>query len=79
MSDISTNDKFWLENPNILFQNNRLIEFFPTINMTFNEKLNSITRLSIYESIIMFAYSGKINYLFVFVCTLILTYLIYKK
>ena len=47
------NDKFWYEDPNILFAFNRLTEFFPTPDMTVYEKLNSVTRLAFYVSIVM--------------------------
>ena len=72
-------DKFWYDAPEILFQVNRLQEFFPSRDMTENEKLNAITRLSFFISIIMFLYSGNYYYLFIVVIVLILTYLIYNN
>jgi hypothetical protein len=38
---------FWGKNPNILFKNEYIFEFFPTDEMSINEKLNAITRLVI--------------------------------
>lgn len=35
------NDKFWLQDPNILFYS---IDFFPSSSMSLNQKLNAITR-----------------------------------
>ena len=35
---------FWATNPNILFDSQYLLEFFPVENMTYNQKLNAITR-----------------------------------
>jgi len=72
-------DKFWLTDPNILFNSKRLIEFFPTTDMGLNEQLNAITRLSVYLSVIMYSYSGNYYYMFIFIITLIFTYLIYKS
>ena len=34
-----TNIPFWYENPNILFVQNYILEFFPTENMTYNQKI----------------------------------------
>ena len=39
------NNSFWLENPNILFKSDQLSNLWPTPDMTFESKLNSITRL----------------------------------
>jgi hypothetical protein len=41
-SPVST--PFWYENPNILCNNKFIMEFFPTENMSYNEKLNAISR-----------------------------------
>jgi len=35
---------FWSDNPNVLFQGKYITEFFPVGDMTFNQKLNAITR-----------------------------------
>lgn len=54
-------DKFWFEDPSILIQKDRLIEFFPSTSMHYIEKLNSIVRFSIYCAIVTFLYTKKIN------------------
>ena len=43
---------FWTQNPNILFDKQYLTEFFPTSDMTLNQKLNAITRLIVVLTII---------------------------
>lgn len=53
------NDKFWLNNINILFD--RYIEFFPTSDQSINEILNSLTRFVIYSGILSFLYTHNIN------------------
>jgi len=73
------NDKFWFKSPEILFKTNRLTEFFPTPDMSSFEKLNAITRLSLYISLIMYFYSGKYLYLFIFILSLLFTYMLYKN
>jgi hypothetical protein len=50
------NDPIWYQNLEVLFANNRLVEFVIIDEMNFDEKLNAILRFSIYASIILFAY-----------------------
>ena len=70
-------DKIWYEDFSILVNNSRLDEFFPSQDMTIEEKLNSIVRLSFYVTIIMLLLKRNSNYLFILIVTLILTYLIH--
>ena len=46
-------DKFWADDLSVLYNKDRLVEFFPTSKMTMVEKLNSITRLGIYLGVIL--------------------------
>ena len=57
-------DPFWFDNLSILYQQNRLIEFFPMQEQTLNEKLNSIVRLSFYCSIILSFYHENNKYFY---------------
>lgn len=41
------NAPFWLSDPNVLFNKNKITEIWPTTDMQFSEKLNAITRLVI--------------------------------
>jgi hypothetical protein len=72
-------DKFWSENIEILFSNNRLTEFYPSYDMTLIEKLNSIVRLSAYLSVILYLFTQ--NYLYLYICIVIFafTLFIYKN
>lgn len=45
-------DPFWINDPKILYENGRYLDFFPTKNMTTNEFYNSLTRFFIYLIII---------------------------
>ena len=58
---------FWSENPNVLLQGRYIGEFFPVTDMTFNQRLNAITRslivlwvilMCIYRSIRVFLIGG---------------------
>lgn len=53
------NDPFWSEQPSVLLNKNRLIEFVPTSDMTWKERLNALTRLSVYASLLLAMYLGK--------------------
>ena len=52
-------DPFWYEEPNILWQQNRLLEFVPNDKMTMIEKLNAIVRFSLYTSILFIFFLKK--------------------
>lgn len=53
---ISNNDKyvFWLNDPEILYKNQKYLEFAPTSSMSRIEQLNSITRFCIYFLILAY-------------------------
>jgi hypothetical protein len=45
---------FWSDNPNVLLQGKYIAEFFPVSEMTFNQKLNAISRTVLILSIVLF-------------------------
>lgn len=60
-------EKFWFQHPSVLFQD---FELWPREHMAFNQKLNAISRLVILLTIIGFAYSRNMRFVFVGVITL---------
>ena len=46
---------FWGENPNVIFHNPHMFEFFPVEGMTYSQKLNAITRTILIITIISFS------------------------
>jgi hypothetical protein len=70
------NDLFWVDDPKVLFSPERLIEFFPTKDMNNNEKLNALTRFSVYLSILLFIIYRNFNLFFIAIVTAIITYII---
>lgn len=72
-------DPFWYNKNEILWDSNRLTEFFPTKDQTIEERFNSIVRLSFYISIILYFYHSDIKYLFIFVAVLLITYYLYTN
>lgn len=57
--------KFWSEDPNVLLSQTYLLEFFPTENMTFNQKLNAVSRLILILTIFGFIYTKSIRILII--------------
>lgn len=60
-----SSDKFWFKNMQILFDRDRLTEFFPNQYMSHSEKLNAILRFSIYASGILIMYYRNANLLII--------------
>ena len=72
-------DPFWLDQPSILFQSDRLNQFFPTYTMTFIEKLNAISRLAIYLGVALYIVSSNYNWLYLAILVPIFTVFMYKS
>ena len=73
------NDSIWFQNPTILFNVDRIIEFFPTKDMNVNERLNAISRFSIYLSILLYIYTGNYMVLYLMLVTLLLVFITYRN
>ena len=58
------NNVFWGDHPKVLFQKDLLSQFFPRNYMSRNQKLNAISRLLIYISIVLTFYRGNSTYIF---------------
>ena len=77
--DKEISDTIWYKDINILFKKDLLSEFFPKINMTLNEKFNSVIRLFIYVSLALTFYKKNTNYLYILIFSMFLTYLIHSN
>jgi len=75
----TVNENIWYKDLRILYINNNYIKFFPTANMNNIEKLNSIVRTSIIISTILIVYTGNINFIFLAIFVLLITYLIHSN
>jgi hypothetical protein len=71
--------KFWSDDPNILFKN--MHEIFPTKDMTFERKLNALTRIVILLSLLGLILSDKVRITIIFLICILFIYLIhyYRK
>ncbi len=70
-------DKFWYEDVGILFNTQRLDEFFPNKTMNLAEQLNALLRLTIYIGLVLFLYNRNIKYLYIPILTGLFTYVIW--
>ena len=48
---------FWTDNPNVLLNLSYITEFFPSSDMSYNQKLNAITRMVILLSIFVYLFT----------------------
>ena len=72
-------DMLWVDDIGILFNLENLTEFFPTTSMSSNRKLNTVTRLAIYTSLLLFVYNRNINSLFLAAITMVIIFLVYQN
>jgi hypothetical protein len=78
-SEKEEDSPFWGEDPNILFDKQYLLEFFPTENMSFNRKLNALSRSVIILTFILFIFTRTIRILFVSAFTLLSIYILHQS
>lgn len=71
-------DPFWFNAPEILFDKDRLTEFFPAESMSNNEKLNSVLRLSAYAAGVLVLYHKNLNVLLIPLFVGLVTLYIFK-
>ena len=74
----TSGDLLWIDNWEILFQKSKLTEFIPNDTMTMNEKLNAVTRFSIYLSIILYIYNKDSKSLLIAIFVMGLVFFIYN-
>jgi hypothetical protein len=61
---------FWSNDPMILFNKDYIFELAPTSNMSFEKKLNALTRTIILLAILGFLITSQIRILFIGIVTL---------
>lgn len=70
---------FWLENPNVLFQPEYMLEFFPVESMTYSQKLNAITRAVLLTGITIFILTRNTHIFIILAITIGAIALVYKN
>ena len=69
---------FWTNDPSILFNKESIFQIWPLTNMSYEEKLNAITRLVIVLTILGFMVTMSRNIVLVGVVTLLIIFGLYK-
>lgn len=82
LNDISTMKKqehipFWTENPNIIFDAKYIFEFFPVEGMSYEQKLNAVTRTVILLTIIGMTISSSLRLFLISLVTIGAIFLLY--
>ena len=72
------NTAFWLNNPMVLFNKDKIMEIWPLQNMTIEEKLNGITRLVLLLTILGYLITKNIKIIVTGAITLFSLVLLYK-
>lgn len=70
---------FWGNDYTQLFNRSTALEFFPTNDMTYNEKLNAVSRFFLYACLIAFMLKGNTIYLAILVIMLSGIYILSKR
>ena len=70
---------FWADDPNILFNTVYIFEFYPTQTMTYNQKLNALSRTIIILTIVSFLFTRSTSLLVISMITLASIFYLYKS
>lgn len=74
----NNSDKFWVDDPFVLLNKDKIMNLWPNDKLSKPEKWNSITRIVIIMSILGFVLRGSVNFLIIGIITLALIVLMYK-
>ena len=69
---------FWSNDPTILFNTNAIFQVWPSSSMTFESKMNAISRIVIILSTLGFIFTMKLNFLIIGAITLGIIFSIYR-
>jgi len=71
-------DQIWINDFNILFRQDRMMEFFPMKEQTHEERVNAVVRLSLYISILLAIYHSNVKFFAIFAFFLVFTSIVYR-
>ena len=69
---------FWFNDPTIIFNKDSMFQLWPTSDLTFEAKLNAISRTVIVLSVLGFLFTRKTNFLIIGTITLAIIVSLYK-
>lgn len=70
--------RFWIEDPNVLLNTQYLFELFPVEPMSFEQKLNAITRLVLLMTLLSFFYTHSVRLLLIGAISVFFIFMLYK-
>ena len=69
---------FWFNDPIILLNQESILQIWPTQQMNFESKLNAISRLVIFMSLLGFIFTRNLNLIIIGIVTLAIIFTLYK-
>lgn len=69
---------FWSNDPSILFNKDNILQLWPSQQMTFEAKMNAISRLVIFLTLLGFLFTRNWNLIIIGIITLAIIFTIYK-
>jgi hypothetical protein len=73
-----SDDKFWIDDPTVLYKNGNYLQVIPDSSMTRIQQLNAITRLCIYFIIILLLFGKAGSWLYVPLIIIVLIVILYN-
>lgn len=77
MEPAIVSDEFWGEELSVLFDPTRLVEFIPTPDMSYAEKLNAVSRFSVITAVALSLWNRSSLYLSIAMIVLLIVWLLY--
>jgi len=75
---MTTPQEIWSNDPTILFNKDHILELWPTTNMSYEEKMNAVTRLIVIITVLGFIVTKSTKLLIVGIITVALIFILYK-
>ena len=69
----------FIDNPGILVDKDYIFDFIPDLKASTEERINAIVRFSLYFSLVLMVVKNNFRYFYIFIATLIITYLFYSN
>lgn len=70
---------FWSNEPSILFNKNHIFHLWPTPKMSFEEKMNAITRMVFLLSLLAFLFTRSLSFIVIGIVTIAVIYFMHKR
>jgi len=75
---MTTPQEIWSNDPTILFNKDHIFELWPTKNMSYEQKINAVTRLIVIITVLGFILTKSTKLLIVGIITVALIFILYK-